>query len=307
MTDKQKDDWDDVDVDEEDTAEDTEGWDDETDPNEDTEAEPEVELDPEDPLKFPTQYYTVQVPYQQDDQTIEAGTDIEIKCGNCAAWDAPLKARGNKPLCKPGAPCVLPASDGQEPKHWRMQDDRYSCQTHFIPKDMEDVLTHLTDDPDQVRMLLWAFPAIAQFVKLQQRIRQFHAKRGGDPEKSIDNVLDFMQLFNSAQQQELVRPFIKRVVDGLSQSRKKKPGPSRTAFRSGDSVTWEIQPGKSVEGFILSIGGRGKCVTIMVHGESVRALAPDGEHSGSIQWKRPVEEWKKMNPKLIASAPLVNQ
>lgn len=270
-------------------------------------TEPEIEMDPEDPVQFPDQFYKVQQNYQHEGETIEAGTDIQIKCGNCAAWDAPLKAREDKPLCRPGLPFLLPSQDGEEPQRWRMQEDRYSCQTHFIPKDMEDVLQFFTGDLDQIRMLLWSFPVLVRFVKLQQRIIKHHEKNGGDAEKSINTVIDFMVLFSSEEQMKLVKPFVKRIADGLVETRrtkKKKKTRKRTAFRPGDEVSWQTEAGKEVRGFIRTIGGRNKNVTIIVTAPYVEVLTPGAEQN-AIQWQRPVAEWKQMNPQKVAATPVM--
>ena len=294
-----EDDWDEF----EDGADGGDDWD-ESATHTEASKEPAVELDPEDPVEFPDQFYRVQASYEHDGEEIKSGTDIHIKCGNCAAWDAPLKARGNKPLCRPGQPFVLPASEGEEPLKWRMQEDRYSCQTHFIPRDMEDLLSYLTDDLAQVKMLLWSFPAITQLVKLQQRIRTYHEKRGGDPEKSFNTLVDFMLLFNSTQQQDLVRPFIKRVVVGLTASKRNKPKRAKTKFKVGDVVSWEVQPGKRVEGFILRSGGRNKLITIVVAAPHVQVLCPGT--TKPVQWQRPLNEWEQMNPRIESSTPTVD-
>jgi len=298
------DDWDDMPLDDQ---EDETDWDEsaETETVEEVEApaDPPVEVDPEDPIVFPEQFYEVQSSYEQGDQVIDAGTSIQIKCENCAVWEAPLQARGGKPLCRPGQPFLLPAKEGEEPVKWRMQRDRYSCQEHFIPQDMQDVLQFLTDDIDQVRMLLWCFPTLAKFVKLQNRVKRFHAKHGGDAEKTINALLDFVVLFESEQQIQLVKPFIKRVVDGLAATKK----PRRTgkaSFKAGDEVSWEAQPGVRVQGFIRSIGGRNKNVTIIVTDPYVQKLAP-GSTQKALQWQRPVTEWKQMSPEKVSSIPVV--
>ena len=294
-------DWDDVDTEEpeQETEEATE---------QDAAPEPQVELDPEDPIEFPEQFYDVQEDYEHEGQTIAAGTSVPIKCANCAAWEAPLQARGGKPLCRPGQSFGLPVKAGEEPKKWRMQENRYSCQTHFIPKDMEDVLPLLTNDPDQVKMLLWAFPAVAALVKLIERIQQHHKKVGGDPEKSLNRTIDFLLLFRSQQQQQLVKPFIKMVSKQLTERKPKKLARRKDSFKSGDNVSWEVagSSGARAEGFIQTIGGRGNLVTIIVAGPSVQVLCPDSTQN-AIRWQRPVPEWKEMDPKVLSTTPIVTE
>lgn len=304
--DDQDSDWDDVDPDEQDDAQDDEPDAEAlatTDQEPAVQAEPEVELDPEDPVEFPDQFYDVQEDYDHAGQTIEAGTSVQIKCGNCAAWEAPLTARGGKSLCRPGQQFGLPVKAGEEPKTWRMQEDRYSCQTQFIPKDMEDVLALLSSDADQVRMLLWAFPTIAKMVKLIDRIQKHHETAGGDAEISLNNVIDFVMLFRSEQQQQLVKPFVKMVHTQLAERKVKKPARRKNAFKAGDNVSWQMDNGRA-EGFIQAIGGRGNLVTILVAGPSVQLLVP-GSDQPAIRWKRSATEWRKMDPRVLATTPIV--
>ncbi|KKN30882.1 hypothetical protein LCGC14_0829570 [marine sediment metagenome] len=299
--------------DNEDPQEDEDDWSDiggsEEDGNEDVAAvaeatEPPVEVDPEDPVQFPEQYYDVQMTYHVGDETIKAGTSVPIRCSNCAAWEAPLAARGGKSLCRPGKPFELPVKKGEDLRQWFMQEDRYSCQTHFIPQDMEDVLPMLTEDQDQIRILLWAFPVITKLVQLQNRIRKHCSKNDLDAEKYINTVVDFMLLFSSAQQQKLIKPFIKAVAKGLATRKKKKKLPrKKSSFRAGDQVVWEVWPGQSIEGYISSIGGRNKNVTIVVSPPHTELLAPGS--TKPVRWQRPVAEWKKMKPQKLDSLPLL--
>ncbi len=313
VDDQDAEDWDDIDTDDADPGENLKP----SVETEDAEAavaekpeevpEPQVELDPEDPIEFPDQFYDVQEEYEYEGRTVQVGTSVQIKCANCAAWEAPLQARGGKPLCRPGQSFGLPVKVGEEPKKWRMQANRYSCQTHFIPKDMDDVLTLLTDDADQVKMLMWTFPTIVKLVKLVKRVQQHHEKNGGDPEVSLNHVIDFLLLFRSEQQHDLVKPFIKMVSKQLSTKKPKAPARRKDSFKSGDSVSWDIPgTGKRAEGFILTIGGRGNLVTIMVTGESIKLLNPDATQP-AVKWRRPVQEWKDMNPRIELTAPLVTE
>ena len=297
MTDVEKteDNWDDV-VDEEEEEE------------EESEAEeaedPEVELDPEDKVNVPEYYYTVQRDFPQDDTVIPAGTRIPVKCKYCAVWETPLEARGGKPLCAPGVKTDVTIKGA---KHkWHMNKERYSCQTQFVPKDIEDVLTHITANPVDLRMLRWSFPAIKQLVKLQDRIRTYFMKnRLSDAEKTVDNVIDFATLFTSVEQIDYVRPYVDSVKDALRAANRKKALRRGTKFRTGDEVEWDNTAGDGrIHGFISSIGGATRLMTFMVHGENVAMLDP-GNTSPVLMWKRSQAEWMKLNPKLICATPVI--
>lgn len=292
------DDWEDVDVTEGDSD-----WEDESEEQVD-ETEPQIEVDPNDPVRFPEKFYTVQMAYEQAGKVIEAGTDIQVKCANCAAWDAPLGARNGKPLCRPGRTAIVNV-DG-DAHEWRMAEERYSCQMHFIPKDMDEFLQHMRDDLEYVKMLRWSWPAIQKLVKLQERVQSYCGRNNRDADKTINSVLDFVALFTSQQQIDYTKPFVKAIIEGLQQT-KPKTTRRRSAFQPGDVVSWEVSPGgPRAEGFIRTIGrGRNANIIILVSGEHVQTLSPE-ETSSNIQWQRPLAEWKKMDPQRVAATPVVS-
>jgi len=265
---------------------------------------PEVELDPEDKVNVPEYHYTVQHDFEQDGEVVSAGTELVVKCKYCAVWKTPLEARGGKPLCAPGVKTDVEVN-GTKHK-WHMHEDRYSCQVHFVPKDVGDVLTHITANQFDLQMLRWSFTAITHLVKLQERLRAHYTKKKlPGVEKAIDNVIDFATLFTSEEQIAYVRPYIDYAREALKAAGKKKQGRRNTKFKSGDEVAWDNTAGPGrVRGFITSAGGATRLMTFMVHDENVAMLAP-GNEGKALVWKRSQAEWMKLNPELICATPVV--
>lgn len=278
---------------------------------------PQVDVDPEDTNAFPPQYYTTMLPYEEGGQEIPAGTQIQVKCENCAVWEAPLAARDGKPLCKPGYPIEVKTSEGEERK-WRMAAHRFSCQNHFVPKDIEDVLAYVTADPDMVRCLAWAFSAIESFCKLQDRIRK-HAEKSdlGDQTEIINTVAEFILLFQSQEQAQYVKPLIKHVHKNLQAKHKPKATKkAKASFQPGAEVDWDDPgSGQRVSGTICTIGGPKRLITLLVSGEGAAALKPQyaekwqAEHDGEslsnlvIQVRYSYNEWKdERNPAVKSEA-----
>jgi hypothetical protein len=267
--------------------------------------DPELELDPEDSVNVPEYYYTVQSDFTQEDgAVVSAGTEIPVKCKHCAVWETPLAARGGKPLCAPGVKTDVTIAGAQH--RWHMNAERYSCQAHFVPKDIAEVLTHITLNPIDAQMLRWSFPVVKQLVKLQERIRSYYKKNGLEgAEKAVDNVIDFATLFTSQEQATYVQPYVTKTLEALKAINKKKTKRRGAQFRSGDEVEWDNSAGPGrVRGFISSIGGAARLMTFMVHDENVQLLDP-GNTRKALMWKRPQAEWLKLNPELIGATPVV--
>lgn len=276
----------------------------------------QVDVDPEDTTAFPPQYYTTSVDYDDGGKTIPAGTQIQVKCDNCAVWETPLAARDGKPLCKPGTPIQVETSEGEERK-WRMAAHRFSCQNYFVPKDLEDVLTYVTNDVEYVRCLAWAFPAIEAFCKLQDRIRAHAEKNGlGDQTATIDSVAEFLLLFRTQEQAQYIKPFIKYVYKNLKAKSKPKSKTSKSSFQPGAEVEWDdLGSGQRVSGTIRTVGGPKKLITLLVSGESAASLKPkyaekwQAEHEGEsisnlvIHVRYSYNEWKEeRNPAVKSEA-----
>jgi hypothetical protein len=313
--DTEEENWDDFDEETEDTDQDEEvGTEDKT-TGDKTEAGPSVDVDPDDTVTFPPQYYTTMVSYLDGDQEVPAGTQLQVKCENCAVWETPLEARGGKPLCKPGYPIEVKTDEGEERK-WRMAAHRFSCQKHFVPKEIEDALSYVTSDVDLVRGLAWAFPAIEAFGKLQDRIRKHAEKNGlGDQTETIETVAEFMMLFRSYEQAQYVKPLIKHVHKNL-QAKKKPASKAKSSFQPGAEVEWDdAGSGQRVSGTIRTIGGPKKLITLLVSGEDAAALKPkyaqkwqeenEGESLNNlvIQVRYSYQEWKdERNPSVKSEA-----
>lgn len=266
-------------------------------------ADPEVELDPEDGVNVPQYYYTTQTDFEQDGEVIPAGTKIPVKCKYCAVWETPLAVRGDRPLCGPGVKTGVTIAGAKH--RWRMNEDRYSCQAHFVPKDIGDVLTYITADPVDVQMLQWTFPIVKHLVKLQERIRRYYKSKNLEgAEKAVDNAIDFATLFTSQEQADYVRPYVNSAREAIKAAKKSRIRRG-SQFRAGDEVEWDNTAGAGrVRGFISSIGGAARLMTLMVHGENVQLLDP-GNTSPALLWKRPQVEWLKLNPKLLGATPVV--
>lgn len=300
MSSEKRDDWEDVEEWEEEDHVDTE--------------EPRVELDPDDALSVPQQYYTVQGGYKDlDGSEVEPGEQVEVKCGNCAVWEAPLKARSGKALCYPGRKIEI-ENDGDS-RIWRMNSDRHSCQKYFVPRDMEGMLELITRNPSDLMVLRWAFPAIIKLVALQQRILTYYEKHELDgAEKAIDRVFDLVTLFSSEEQIDYVKPFILSVEKAVKAAQKRKTR-RKTRFRAHDVVTWDdTASGERVEGHVVSISR--KFVRLEVRGENVKSLRPELAKKAlaesptrstadlRLPLKLDLTTWRKRNPEL-ASRPIV--
>jgi len=322
---KKEENWDDLDdemeeeeeeMDEEESEEeDDESWDEEEEAS--TEEVP-VDIDPEDESIFPERFYTTTTNGPVNGKDVPAGTQISVRCENCAVWKTPLSACGGKALCKPGLPAVVPlGEDGTETHKWRMAPHRFSCQQYFIPTELSEVLTHVTADPDYVRGVLWAFPAIKALTKLQERIASYYEKHNlGDPTKTTEGVLDFALLFSSPEQAEYVKPFVKYVYENIKKRRTTAAARPKAAFQAGAEVTWDDPgTGKRVSGIIRSIGGAQRLITLLVSGVDAQTLQPEFAADWleknpdtsinvlTVQMRYKFEEWKETrNPAVVSEA-----
>jgi len=206
-------------------------------------------------------------------------------------WQRPLDALQGKPLCEPGAQIeVVVNKETDETQMWRMSADRHSCQKYFVPHELADILDSVSGDATQVKMLSWAFPAIIKLVALQARIKKDAAKHGiPNVTTIVDYAVNFAIPFTSEQQVELVKPFIFNIRKALAAKQKPTKVTKTAAFSTGDEVTWLLEPGadRRAQGFIRSIGGRQRLVTLMVAGAHARALQPSY-----------ADEWQENNPGL---------
>lgn len=321
--------WDDLDLDDDqmetdwNESEDNEGHTEDPAPTEThntTEtSEATVDVEAEDSVRFPSQYYTTVEDYEYGGRPVPAGSNIEVACENCGVWETPLDALDGKSLCKPGLPVQVKDAEGQETT-WQMAPQRFSCQNYFIPQEMEDLLSFVTDDVDQLRYLSWVFPTIEAFCKFQDRVRK-HAEKSGikDPSQLVDNAANFAMMFQTSEQAKYVKPFIKAIYKHLQAKYQPKSAPKgkgKSTYVAGAEVEWDdLGSGQRVSGVIRAVGGAKRLITLLVSGDSAAALQPEyaekwqTEHPDAliddlvIQVRYNFKDWRdERNPAVKAAA-----
>lgn len=279
-----------------------------------------IELDPEDPDAVPEQFYTVQYGYEKGDTTVEPGTQIEVKCADCALWEAELSAFGGKPLCAPGVRTTVQIKDQEF--NWRMHEGRYSCQSRFVPMELDGLLEYVTADAHDTKILLMAIATAKRVVQLQDRVRKYCARNGLEnrEQQMLRNMLDVLVMFDSLEQIKYVEPFLShayKLLKAKEQQRKAPTQAKKQIFRGGDQVSWlSRQGGPRVSGMIRVVKNGQKTIVVTASGKNAQTLQPTAADAWQEQnpdahistFRIEVEYdkvlWKKLDPQQKASTPL---
>lgn len=314
--------WDDLD-DLDDAVEDDDGEDDDgeeaTDQDDDAvenddEEEPEDDQDDTDEV-VPPQYYTVVNGFSLDGEDYQPGQKIEVKCRFCAMWNTPLAAKGGKPMCYPGLKTSFNISD-DETAEWRMQEDRFSCQQHFVPLDIPEVVQYFKADADDVAALKFALPIATAITNAQTKFEKYIEKSNIDATKAddlLDTINNFAHVFTTSEQIDYVRPLISFLLKKLrAKQRRQGAAPGRRAsFVAGDEVLWTGRNGQELRGLVLKAGGPKKTITLMVQGKTAEVLYPkqvaqrrqdDPNARAAFKYEVLIADFNTMSPKVTSEA-----
>jgi hypothetical protein len=307
--------WDDLD----DLDEDSEDIEDEVDDSDGSEDEDEPEDDQDDTDEVvPPQYYTVVNGFSLDGEDYQPGQKIEVKCRFCAMWNTPLAAKGGKPMCYPGLKTSFNISD-DETAEWRMQEDRFSCQQHFVPLDIPEVVQYFKADADDVAALKFALPIATAITNAQTKFEKYIEKSNIDATKAdelLDTINSFAHVFTTSEQIEYVRPLISFLLKKLrAKQRRQGAAPGRRAsFVAGDEVLWTGRNGQELRGLVLKAGGPKKTITLMVQGKTAEVLYPkqvaqrrqdDPNARVAFKYEVLIADFNTMNPKVTSEAMMV--
>lgn len=245
-------------------------------------------------------YYTVQQSYQDEDNVVLAGTDIEIKCSNCAMWDQVVNThiKTKQPMCRYGRKIAVTV-DGKRIV-WGMHPDRHSCQIWFLPKDLGLAISEIPQDRSEAfaaRNVLYVVKHLIQNrQKVQKWYQQYDPKSNSD--EAFDKFLPYLGAFETKEQYRWFRPLLRQLIY-LYKEKRRRHRMRQNAFFKGDVVSWrDPDSGQRLRGKILTVGGRLGEVTLAVDRDYAQRLDRGPKLSAVVAYN--YSKWKvDMETRLI--------
>jgi len=233
------------------------------------------------------------------------GALVPVRCENCAMWNTPQPFLGDKTMCRPGKPVQVLIGDQQVTRP--MSESLWSCRSYFVPKAI-DLTPAVPQTPGQAAALLKATAWVKAGVALHLKASKLAERYRETNEAVVGGLPQLAAMTKTPDEYRYVYPMLQFLADNIvrrHKETKRTPRVKKLQYHRYDQVEWVDQKtGATLQGCVASLSLRTNRIDIVLTPESA-ALVHEGA-VGSLPVRYDYQQWRALQPTVVASAALVN-